>query len=196
MMLRQEPVPASARVAWPGLHASTALDQVLAEPPQQPSAFFTALQQADRDATDLETMRDDMARAVGYYDCPCGSEIEFDEDGTLEDYAALNRWLGEHFAADHGVSGSGPVDAERAADAAEFAALARREYQLVQDAAQCRRQRDAMAQLLEQAQMRAYAAEDAIGHERQRREEAEAVLAGVDTALAELRARVIGDDRG
>lgn len=34
--------------------------------------------------------------AAGFYDCPCGSEYEFDEDSTLEDYAGLNRWLGQH----------------------------------------------------------------------------------------------------
>lgn len=38
-----------------------------------------------------------LAAAVGYYSCPCGIDFEFDEHSTLEDYAALNRWLGAHF---------------------------------------------------------------------------------------------------
>lgn len=46
---------------------------------------------AERDAT-----RQAFATAVDIYDCPCGSEFEFHEASTLEDYAALNRWLGRH----------------------------------------------------------------------------------------------------
>lgn len=31
------------------------------------------------------------------YDCPCGAVLEFScESASLEDYAALNRWLGTH----------------------------------------------------------------------------------------------------
>jgi predicted nucleic acid-binding Zn-ribbon protein len=35
--------------------------------------------------------------AAGSYDCPCGSTFDFEpEFASLEDYAALNRWLGTH----------------------------------------------------------------------------------------------------
>jgi hypothetical protein len=37
-----------------------------------------------------------FAAAVGFYDCPCGSEFEFFADNGLEEWGALNRWLGEH----------------------------------------------------------------------------------------------------
>lgn len=41
-------------------------------------------------------VRAQIDRAVGFYDCPCGSEFELFEDASLEDYASLNRWLGRH----------------------------------------------------------------------------------------------------
>lgn len=35
--------------------------------------------------------------AVGFYNCRCGVEpFEFTEHATIEDYAALNRWVGHH----------------------------------------------------------------------------------------------------
>lgn len=75
----------------------------LSVPPRPPSAFFQSLQHADDKLTELEQLRaentavrDQLRMAVGFYSCPCGSAFEFDEDSTLEDYAALNRWLGQH----------------------------------------------------------------------------------------------------
>lgn len=46
---------------------------------------------------DLALVRDAITAAAGFYDCPCGSEFELAADDGVEDYAALNRWLGEHF---------------------------------------------------------------------------------------------------
>jgi len=37
-----------------------------------------------------------FAAAVGFYDCLCGSTTTFDDTDGLEEYAALNRWLGRH----------------------------------------------------------------------------------------------------
>jgi hypothetical protein len=42
--------------------------------------------------------------AVGTYSCPCGSVFEFADDSTLEEYAALNRWLGRHESCNIGGS--------------------------------------------------------------------------------------------
>jgi hypothetical protein len=47
-------------------------------------------------ATTAELARAAFDAAVGFYSCPCGGAFEFDPDSTLEDYAALNRWLGHH----------------------------------------------------------------------------------------------------
>lgn len=58
--------------------------------------FFQALSAADEDVAALEDLRAQIASAVGFYTCPCGSEFELGEDASLEDYAALNRWLGRH----------------------------------------------------------------------------------------------------
>lgn len=65
----------------------------------RPPKLFTALSEADAfcaERTELETMRRAFAAAVGFYSCPCGSAFEFSAGSTLEDYAALNRWLGQH----------------------------------------------------------------------------------------------------
>lgn len=48
--------------------------------------------------TDITTQA--FAAAVGHYTCPCGSSHEFTADGTLEDYAGLQRWLGRHVGND------------------------------------------------------------------------------------------------
>lgn len=62
----------------------------------RPSVFFGALEEAGRRATDAELVRDAFDRAVGHYACPCGDSFEFPEPGGIDDYAALNRWLGHH----------------------------------------------------------------------------------------------------
>lgn len=75
----------------------------LSVPPRPPSAFFRSLDDANGRITELEQLRADAATAraeltaaVGFYNCPCGSTFEFAEDSTLQDYGALNRWLGRH----------------------------------------------------------------------------------------------------
>lgn len=60
------------------------------------AGFFQALSAADEDVAALEDLRAQIAAAAGFYDCPCGAGFELGEDASLEDYAALNRWLGEH----------------------------------------------------------------------------------------------------
>lgn len=45
---------------------------------------------------DLAGLRDALTAAVGVYDCPCGEAWEFDESFGIEDFAALNTWLGRH----------------------------------------------------------------------------------------------------
>jgi hypothetical protein len=65
-----------------------------------PSGFFRALSEADnfcRDNADAEQYRQALAAAVGFYCCgDCLTSFQFHEGATLEDYAALNRWLGRH----------------------------------------------------------------------------------------------------
>lgn len=63
---------------------------------RRPSKFFSALDTATAKAADAELIRDTLARSVGFYDCPCGSEFEFTEHDGIEAYGALNRWLGQH----------------------------------------------------------------------------------------------------
>ncbi|MCP3811814.1 hypothetical protein NLX62_05650 [Mycobacteriaceae bacterium Msp059] len=60
------------------------------------SVFFDALNEAGRRATDAELVRDAFARAVGVHRCGCGEQFEFTAESTIDDYAALNRWLGHH----------------------------------------------------------------------------------------------------
>ncbi|MGA5542728.1 hypothetical protein ACPCIR_12825 [Mycobacterium sp. NPDC051198] len=62
----------------------------------RPSVFFAALEEAGQRATDVELVRDAFARAVARYTCPCGDSFEFPDTGGIDDYAALNRWLGHH----------------------------------------------------------------------------------------------------
>lgn len=64
--------------------------------PARPVSLAPVFKKLDRDAADLQVMRDDIARAVGFYDCPCGGQFELYQDAPLERYAALNRWLGHH----------------------------------------------------------------------------------------------------
>lgn len=45
---------------------------------------------------ELAALKDALAAAVGIYDCACGSAWEFADGFGIEDYAALNRWLGRH----------------------------------------------------------------------------------------------------
>lgn len=84
-------------VAYPGLHAMTALAEVdqLATG-GRPSKFFEALDHADRKLVDLELSYTAFARSVGTYPCTCGKAFEFPADGGIDDFAALNRWLGVH----------------------------------------------------------------------------------------------------
>ena len=60
------------------------------------AGFFQALSLADDRLAELESLRAQIAAAVGFYTCPCGSEFELFEGAGLEDYASLNRWLGRH----------------------------------------------------------------------------------------------------
>ncbi|MGB0972377.1 MAG: hypothetical protein ACPGVG_15670, partial [Mycobacterium sp.] len=53
--------------------------------------------EACQHAVELAVIREAMAAAVGFYDCPCGAEFELNEFSSIEDYAGLNRWLGVHF---------------------------------------------------------------------------------------------------
>ncbi|ORA40933.1 hypothetical protein BST20_01940 [Mycobacterium branderi] len=55
--------------------------------------------QVDELRAENDSVREAFAAAVGYYSCPCGAQFEFAEDSTLEEYAALNRWLGRHYGA-------------------------------------------------------------------------------------------------
>lgn len=64
-----------------------------------PAGFFRALSEADNfcaENADAGQYRQALTAAVGVYTCPCGDGFEFTEDSTIEDYAALNRWLGRH----------------------------------------------------------------------------------------------------
>lgn len=58
---------------------------------------------AERERT--QALREAFTAAVGEYSCPCGGVYEFDEDSSLEDYAALNRWLGLHMSDEHNARG-------------------------------------------------------------------------------------------
>lgn len=89
----------SGHPAWPGLHATTALDTITT-PPSRPSAFFKALDHADTMAADAELLRQALAAAVGLHACECGESFDFPADASLNDYAALNRWLGYHSRCD------------------------------------------------------------------------------------------------
>lgn len=72
------------------------IDQLTGDKARPPTVFFEALDEAGRRATDAELVRDAFARAIGQYDCPCGESFEFPAAGGIDDYAALNRWLGYH----------------------------------------------------------------------------------------------------
>lgn len=94
-----------------------------------PEKFFESLSEADNFCAELDGLRETQTRlaeleaenaatreafaaAVGDYSCPCGSEFWFENDSGLEEYAALNRWLGRHVPCGAGV------EAERAASGA------------------------------------------------------------------------------
>lgn len=68
----------------------------------------TAYRELDAATADSDAVQATFAAAVGFYDCPCGSEYELGEDATLEDYAALNRWLGRHYGDCPDMAGSAP----------------------------------------------------------------------------------------
>lgn len=63
---------------------------------EQQSGIVQSVTGIDELIAERDTLRAAFAAAVGFYDCPCGSGFEFGVDSTLEDYAALNRWLGAH----------------------------------------------------------------------------------------------------
>lgn len=58
----------------------------------------------DRGELELLALYASFKQAVGEYDCPCGSRFEFGTYDSVEDYAALNRWLGRHYGACNRVS--------------------------------------------------------------------------------------------
>lgn len=76
------------------------VDALTGERAGVPSGFFRALSEADnfcRENADADQYRQALAAAVGFYCCgDCLMSFRFHEGATLEDYAALNRWLGRH----------------------------------------------------------------------------------------------------
>lgn len=52
--------------------------------------------QLDRDAADLADIRRAIAAAHGLHRCACGQGWYLASNATIDDYAALNRWLGHH----------------------------------------------------------------------------------------------------
>lgn len=94
---RREGLCVSARSGWPGLHSLPALDQLTEG---GSSAFFKACDRATQIATDAELLRQALTAAVGIHGCNCGQSFEFPADATLNDYAALNRWVGYHSRCD------------------------------------------------------------------------------------------------
>ncbi|PIJ36765.1 hypothetical protein BMW24_003625 [Mycobacterium heckeshornense] len=60
-------------------------------------SIASVVAQVDELRAENDSVREAFAAAVGYYSCPCGAQFEFAEDSTLEEYAALNRWLGRHY---------------------------------------------------------------------------------------------------
>ncbi|KMV23360.1 hypothetical protein [Mycobacterium heckeshornense] len=61
------------------------------------ATIVQAVRAVDQLRAENDSVREAFAAAVGYYSCPCGAQFEFAEDSTLEEYAALNRWLGRHY---------------------------------------------------------------------------------------------------
>jgi hypothetical protein len=98
--------------AAPGFRAVDALTGQLAA---RPSKFFAALTEADTFCGERDLNKLAFAAAVGEYSCLCGSAFEFDVDSTLEEYAALNRWLGLHCSDDHNAAIADDQIAELAA---------------------------------------------------------------------------------
>ncbi len=82
--------------AWPGLHAAGLADVDQIAETRRPSAFFTALDQADKKIADDQVQAVVFLAAIRTYECVCGAECEFTEDSNLTDFAALNSWLGHH----------------------------------------------------------------------------------------------------
>lgn len=70
--------------------------QLTGEKAGKPSVFFQALNEANRRVLDAAIIADTFARAVGNYQCSCGESFEFVDGMGIDDYAALNRWLGHH----------------------------------------------------------------------------------------------------
>lgn len=81
---------------WPGLHATGLADVDQLAETRRPSAFFAALDHADRRLTDEQLQAETFERCVGAYSCECGSRFEFTEAADLTDFAALNSWHGHH----------------------------------------------------------------------------------------------------
>lgn len=80
-------------------------------PDTRPSKFFKAMSEANnqidefdglhRRVNELESAAavaaEMFAAAIGFYACgDCLASFEFTEDSGLDEYAALNRWLGHH----------------------------------------------------------------------------------------------------
>ena len=73
-------------------------------------------------AAELDSIRDTIVAAAGFYDCPCGDSFELDALDGVEDLLALNRWTGRHlFNAEHNAA---IVAAERRERLAESLAAA------------------------------------------------------------------------
>ena len=104
-----DPRPSTARAnrgAWPGLHAAPMhreIDQLTGA--RRPSAFFRALDatdtkiaEAQRQAVELATFNEalEWAAESAPYRCQCGESFDYPDEAGIEDYAALNRWLGRH----------------------------------------------------------------------------------------------------
>lgn len=68
--------------------------QAALAPSPRASKFWDQVQ--DNNAADLQAMREEIAAAVGFYDCPCGGHWELFADATVKQYGALQRWLGHH----------------------------------------------------------------------------------------------------
>ena len=68
-----------------------------------PRTLPTVLADQDRALADLQHIRETIEAAAGTYDCPepCDGYFELFEDSSIEDYAALNRWLGHHGRCGH-----------------------------------------------------------------------------------------------
>lgn len=94
---------APARFGLPSAPMHREIDQLTGR--RSPSKFFQALdaatrREADAKARDVElaTFNEAIEWAAdnGPYACLCGEVFDFPAEAGIDDYAALNRWLGRH----------------------------------------------------------------------------------------------------